>query len=155
MTRNRTSPAQRLVDLGADAALWVGGWALSVGILNFLVGSPLTEIYIGVSIASAAMLVGWRAAKVFEEPPHSGSLRLFDEGGRILQGSVSPDGEIRLHGPGGRVWSGKAWAGRWTLTDPDGSPWWGRVNREGAVEVHDEKGCVLHGTLTPDDESAS
>lgn len=149
MTRER--PTLKIPELGADTAIKAGLWLVSVAVLNLLVGSPVTDLYIGFSIVAVAFWVGWKAARLFEEPPTHGSVVLVDGDEGRYRGRVSEEGEVSFTGPDGRRWTGSAWSGRWTLTDPDGAAWWGRVGRKGRVTVHDEEGRELKGMLDPEE----
>lgn len=144
---SRGGPALKIPELGADTAIKAGLWLVSVAILNLLVGSPITDLYVGFSIVAAAFWAGRKAAGLFDEPPAHGRLLLVDGEERRYRGTVEPSGEVTFTGPDGREWAGSAWSGRWTLTDPDGKRWWGRVGRRGRVTVHDEEGRELKGTL--------
>jgi hypothetical protein len=146
-----SGPALKIPELGADTLIKVGLWLVSVAILNLLVGSPVTDLYIGFSVVAVAFRVGWKAARYFEEPPAEGRVLLVDGAEGRYRGSVSAEGRVSFTGPDGREWDGSAWSGRWTLTDPDGATWWGRVGREGRVTVHDENGRELRGRLEPEE----
>lgn len=139
----------RTTDLGGGVAIKVAAWFLSVAVLNFLVGSPVTDLYVGASIVAMAFWIGWKASTYFEEPPGHGAVALTDAEERRYRGAVSREGDIRFLGPDGREWSGSAWAGSWTVEDPDGGAWHGRVGRKGDVLLSDEGGRELRGTLTP------
>lgn len=139
--------AGRVTDLGGGIAIKAGGWFLSVAVLDFVVGTPVTEIYVGISIVAVGWWVAWKASGFFDEPPAHGTVELVGPDEARYRGTVSEAGEIELEGPDGRAWTGSAWSGRWTVDDPDGRAWWGRVGRKGDVAMHDEQGNELMGTL--------
>jgi hypothetical protein len=143
-------PRLHLPELSGDLAIKAAFWLVSVAVLNALVGSPVTDLYVGFSIVGAAMWIGSKAAGFFDEPPASGALTLVDADERRYRGRVDDDGTVSFTDPEGHRWTGSAWSGRWTLTDPSGGSWWGRVGRKGDVRVHDEAGHELHGRLDPD-----
>lgn len=144
------APRLKIPELGADTAIKTGLWLVSVAVLNLLVGSPLTDLYVGFSIVAAAFWIGRKAAGLFDEPPAHGRVVLVDGGEGRYRGTVDESGEVTFTGPDGREWTGSSWNGRWTLTDPDGERWWGRVGRKGRVTVSDEDGRELRGTLDPE-----
>lgn len=149
MSAGPGTPRRGLTEWSGDAAVKVGVWFLSVAILNFLVGSPLTDLYVGFSIVAGAFWVGWKASNYFDEPETDGSVELGGADGLVLRGSVE-DGEIRLREPGGAVWTGTAWVGSWSVEDPEGVSWHGRVSSQGAVTLECDDGRVLTGRLTPE-----
>lgn len=140
-------PRIQIPELTGDMALKAALWLVSVAVLNVLVGSPVTDLYVGFSIVAVAFWTGKRAAGLFEDPPSHGRVTLVDTTEARYRGTVTDEGDVSFTGPDGRTWTGSAWNGRWTLTGPDGSPWWGRVGRKGQVRVHDESGGELLGTL--------
>lgn len=140
-------PRIQIPDLTGDMALKGAAWLVSVAVLNFLVGSPVTDLYVGFSIVAAAFWGASRMTGLFEETPEHGRVLLVDARERRYRGEVTPDGDVSFSDPEGRRWTGTAWSGRWTLEGPDGRSWWGRVDRRGAVRVHDEQGAELNGTL--------
>jgi len=145
----------RTPELTGNMAVKAALWLVSVAVLNALVGSPATDLCVGFSIVAVAFWVGRKAAGLFDEPPTHGRIVLVDAEEGRYRGTVSEDGEVRFTGSDGRAWTGSAWSGRWTLEDPDGGVWWGRVGRQGRVTVHDEAGTELRGTLEPDPGAGS
>ncbi len=142
-------PRIQIPELTGDMALKGAAWLVSVAVLNVLVGSPVTDLYVGFSIVATAFWVGRRAAGLFDDPPEEGRILLVDDQERRYRGEVGPDGAVTFADGDGHRWTGSSWSGRWTLEGPDGGSWWGRVGRRGTVRVHDESGRELRGTLTP------
>ncbi len=138
-----------MTDLGGGVAIKFGAWFLSVAVLNVLVGSPITDVYVGFTIVGFAFYAGWVASNHFDEPPTFGSVVFVDGQERRYLGHATPDGNVEITGPDGR-WHGSAWSGSWTVTDPHGEEWHGRVGSKGILVLESEDGRELRGTVTPD-----
>ena len=143
-------PRFRLPELSADTALKGAAWLVSVAVLNWAVGSPVTDLYVGFSLVLTVFWFAWKMAGVFDAPPNQGDILLRDTDEGTYRGRLEDDGSVFFRGPEGRCWTGSAWDGRWTLEDSEGGRWWGRVGRRGSVRVHDEEGRELRGKLTPE-----
>lgn len=149
MAEGKDPPRLRVTDLGGDVAIGFGVWFVSVAVLNFFVGSPVTDVYVGLSIVAVAFYAGWRASRYFDDPPGHGVVALTDADEGRYRGTLSEDGELRFTGPDGREWTGTSWAGSWNVEDPEGDAWHGRVGRKGGVVIEHPDGRELRGTLTP------
>lgn len=143
-------PAARVTDLGGGIAIRFGLWFVSVGILNALVGSPITDVYVGFSIVAVAFWLGWKVANHFDEPPGHGVVELVDPDERRYRGRAGEDGQVRFTGPDGE-WTGTAWSGSWVVEDPRSGRWTGRVGKNGAIVLTEEAGPgELRGTVRPE-----
>lgn len=142
-------PAVRVTDLGGGVAVRFGLWFVSVAVLNVLVGSPLTDLYVGFSIVAVAFWLGWKVATHFDEPPGHGAVELVDAEERRYRGHAGEDGQVRFTGPDGE-WGGTTWSGSWAVEDPRGGRWTGRVGKKGTIVLAEEGGeGELRGTVRP------